>query len=112
MLLQEMVMVRAFPDLNWQDRHQLITEVFDSPSTLKRLCKASGGHIRNLIMLLYRCIQRQDPPLSLECVERVIRQRCNELTLAITPDEWVLLNQVAQNKTIRGEEAYQMLIHS
>jgi len=111
-LLQEMVMARAFPDFTKERRDQLITEVFDSPKTLKRLCQVSGGHIRNLMMLLYRCIQREDPPLSLECVESVIRQRRNELTLAITSEEWKLLHQVAQNKTIRGEEAYQILIRS
>jgi nucleoside-triphosphatase THEP1 len=111
-LLQQMVLARAFPDLNVYQRLELITQVFDRPETLSRLCQVSGGHIRNLLMLLYRCLQRQDPPLARECLEDVIKQRCNELTLAITDDEWDLLRQVAQQKSVRGEEKYQALIHN
>jgi hypothetical protein len=42
----------------------------------------------------------------------VIRQRCNTLKNTVTNDEWDLLHQVAQEKSLRGEERYQSLIHS
>ncbi|MEW6492006.1 MAG: P-loop NTPase fold protein [Cyanobacteriota bacterium] len=109
-LLQQMVLARAFPDVNPVQRMDLIPEVFDSPETLERLCRVSGGHARNLLMLLLRCLERDDPPLSRECIEGVIRLRRNELTLAITEDEWELLRQVARQKTLRGEERYQTLV--
>jgi hypothetical protein len=109
-LLQQMILARAFPDVNEVKRIDLITEVFDSFETLERLCRISGGHVRNLLTLLSRCIERDDPPLSRECVEGVIRQRRNELTLAITEDEWELLREVAKNKSLRGEEKYQTLV--
>ena len=109
-LLQQMVLARAFPDVNPVQRIDLIPEVFDSLETLERLCRVSGGHVRNLLVLLSRCLQRDDPPLSRACIEGVIRQRCNELTLAITEDEWELLRQVAQQKSLRGEERYQTLV--
>jgi hypothetical protein len=32
--------------------------------------------------------------------------------LAITPDEWELLQQVEQDKTVRGEDGYQVLLRS
>ncbi|MEH2147660.1 P-loop NTPase fold protein [Nostoc sp.] len=112
MLLQQMVMVRAFPGVSWEQSQHLITELFDSPDTLERLCLVSGGHLRNLLMLLFRCIQQEDPPLSRECVNRVIKQRRNELTLAITPDEWELLREVAQEKSLRGHERYELLLRS
>jgi hypothetical protein len=105
-----MILARAFPDLNEIKRINLITEVFDSFETLERLCSVSGGHVRNLLMLLSRCIEKDDPPLSQECIEGVIRQRRNELTLAITEDEWQLLREVAQQKSLRGEEKYQTLV--
>ncbi len=110
-LLQQMVLARAFPDANMVERVNLIPEVFDSPDTLERLCRVSGGHVRNLLGLLLRCIERDDPPLSRDCLEGVIRQRRNELTLAITEDEWELLREVAQQKSLRGEERYQKLVH-
>ncbi|MBD2771794.1 ATP-binding protein [Iningainema tapete] len=110
--LQQMLMARAFPNVSVEKRLDLITEVFDSPYTLERLCLISGGHVRNLLMLLYRCLQREDPPLSRECVEGVIRQRRNELTLAITSYEWEMLREVAREKTLKGEEGYQVLIRN
>ncbi len=111
-LLQQMVMARAFPGISWEQNRNLITEVFDSPRTLERLCLVSGGHLRNLLMLLFRCLQREDPPLSRECIDKVIKQRRNELTLAITPDEWELLLEVAQEKKLRGHEKYELLLRS
>jgi hypothetical protein len=108
--LQQMILARAFPDVNEAQRINLISEVFDSLDTLERLCRVSGGHARNLLMLLSRCLERDDPPLSRDCVEGVIRQRRNELSLAITEDEWELLRQVAQLKSLRGEEKYQTLV--
>ena len=109
-LLQQMVLARAFPDANPVQRADLISEVFDSLETLERLCRVSGGHVRNLLVLLSRCLERDDPPLSRDCIEGVIRQRRNELTLAITEDEWELLREVAKAKSLRGEERYQTLV--
>ncbi|MEW6496834.1 MAG: P-loop NTPase fold protein, partial [Cyanobacteriota bacterium] len=48
-LLRQMVLARAFPDVAPKQRLSLIQEVFDSSETLDRLCRASGGHIRNLL---------------------------------------------------------------
>jgi AAA ATPase domain len=110
--LQEMVMTRAFPGVNWEFSRNFVTDVFDSPETLRRLCLISGGHVRNLLMLLYRCLQKEDPPLSRECIESVIRQRRNELTLAIAPQQWELLCEVAKYKSLQGKEEYQVLIRN
>ncbi|MCP6762712.1 MAG: KAP family NTPase [Fischerella sp. CENA71] len=111
-LLQQMVMARAYPGVSWEVSQNLITQVFDNPATLERLCRVSGGHLRNLLMLLFRCLQREDPPISRECLESVIKQRRNELTLAITSDEWELLREVAKEKSFRGHEKYDLLLRS
>jgi replication-associated recombination protein RarA len=109
-LLQEMVLKRAFPDVNPAQQFDLIDQIFDSPDTLSRLCRVSGGHVRNLLNLVSLCLQIDDPPFSRNSVEKVIRRRCNELTLAITEDEWVFMREVAQHKSLRGDEKYQLLI--
>lgn len=111
-LLKQMLMARAFPDLSPQERLALVAEVMDEPDTLDRLCQVSGGHVRGLLMLVYRCLQREDPPISRACIETVIKQRRNELLLAITEDEWKLLKRVSLSKSIRGEIAYQDMLRS
>ncbi|HAG85164.1 MAG TPA: KAP family P-loop domain-containing protein, partial [Cyanobacteria bacterium UBA12227] len=42
-LLQQMVLARAFPDLDPDERLNKITEIFDNSETLNRLCYVSGG---------------------------------------------------------------------
>lgn len=111
-LLRQMVLTRAFPAADAAQQLQLIPHVFDSSDTLERLCRVSGGHVRNLLMLLYRCLQRDDPPLSRNCLEAVIRQRRDELVNTIDNEEWELLRHVGQHKSVRGEDRYQTLIRS
>ena len=111
-LLRQLVLTRAFPDLPHPERLNRVTEVFDSIETLDRLCCVSGGHVRNLLRLLHECIPKERPPLSRNCLEGVIKQRCNELTLGIKDEDWDLLRQVRQIKKVRGEEGYQSLLRS
>ncbi len=85
-LLQKMIMVRAFPGVSWEQSQNLnlnlITQVFDSPETLNRICRVSGGHLRNLLNLLFSCLQGEDPPISRDCVENVIKQNCKFRVIA------------------------------
>lgn len=111
-LLHQMVMARAFPEVEQARQLTLIPKVFDEPATLNRLCRVSGGHVRNLLQLLYSCLQKEDPPLSRQTLEEVVMQRRHQLILAIEADEWELLHQVAVTKTVSGEAKYQTLLRS
>ncbi len=112
-LLRQMVLARAFPELSSEQRLDKITEIFDSPETLDRLCCTSGGHVRNLLRLLNDSIKKERKlPLSRQSLESVIRARRHELVLPITPDEWQLLRQVKDSKQVAGDEGYQTLIRS
>jgi hypothetical protein len=111
-LLREMVMVRAFPRESKEKQLQLVTEVFDTQETLNRLCRISGGHLRNLLGLLYDCLRQEEPPISRECLELVIRERRDYLTSSIDDEEWKLLFQVVQQQTVKGDAEYQTLLRS
>ncbi|MDZ7959861.1 MAG: ATP-binding protein [Aulosira sp. DedQUE10] len=112
-LLRQMVLARAFPDVESEERLDLITKVFDAPDTLNRLCCVSGGHVRELLRLLNDWIKKERKlPLSRETLETVIRAYCNQMTLAITDNEWELLRQVQQRKWVSGDEGYRVLVHS
>ena len=110
--MRQMILARAFPDVDSQHRLNLITQVFDFPETLDHLCVISGGHIRNLLVLLYSCLQKQDPPISRQSLEEVIQELKDLIVRAITTDEWKLLNEVKDRKSVHGEDEYKTLIPS
>ena len=111
-LLKQLVLARAFPGVEPQARFGLIPEVFDSPATLDRMCRVSGGHVRHLLGLLYNCLQQEDPPFSRSCLESVIKGYRDDLTLAVDEQEWELLLQVVQQQHVKGEKEYQVLLRS
>lgn len=111
-LLRQMVMARAFPEVEALERLELITEVFDRPETLDRLCRASGGHARNLLGILHGCLQEEDPPISAAVLEVAIRENRDRLSLSVDIQEWELIFQVAREQQVRGDGEYQALLRS
>lgn len=112
-LLRQMVLARAFPDLEPEQRLEKLTEIFDCPATLDRLCQASGGHVRDLLRMLNDWIRKgRQLPLRAEMLEEVIRARRNEMVMPVSDDEWELLKQVRQRKKVSGDQGYQTLIRS
>ncbi|MEH2122605.1 P-loop NTPase fold protein [Nostoc sp.] len=111
-MLRQMVLARAFPDILASDRLSLITEVFDNLETLDRLCLISGGHVRDLLGLLFDCLREQDPPFDRECVELVIQRQRDYRANAIDPHEWELIFQVVQQQRVRGDIEYHILLRS
>ena len=111
-LLRQMVLARAFPNVKKEERFVLISKVFNEPQTLERLCLISGGHIRNLLVFLSSCLRQEDPPISRECLNGIIRLQRDMLKRTITPDEWELLEQVKNTQWVSGEEKYATLLPS
>ena len=112
-LLRQMVLRRALPEVTDEERLVRITEIFEMVESLDRLCRASGGHSRDLLRLLNSWIQKgRKFPLASEALERVIREERNEMVRAIDDDEWGLLKQVHQRKKVNGDVEYQTLISS
>ncbi|MDM8544615.1 P-loop NTPase fold protein [Desulfococcaceae bacterium HSG9] len=109
-LLRQMVMVRIFPDLSPDERLEKIEVLFESQDMLDRLCKISGGHVRNLLGFLFSCLQKEDPPFPQEILDEVIQEYQDDLVKKITPDEWELLRQVDKNQSVAGEEEYDILL--
>ncbi|MBT9315299.1 P-loop NTPase family protein [Leptothoe spongobia] len=110
--LRQMLLARAFPELSTEERLAKVGELFDSIETLDRLCLASGGHVRNLLVLINYCLKKADPPFTGELLDRVISLRLSDLTKAIDFEEWDLLREVHRTKTVRGEGEYQALLRS
>jgi GTPase SAR1 family protein len=110
--LRQMVLARAFPDAALEQRLAQATDIFDSLETLDRLCLASGGHVRNLLVLINYCLKRADPPFTQALLDQVVSLRLSDLAKAIDHDEWQLLREVHSTKAVRGEGEYQALLRS
>ena len=111
-LLQQMVLARAFPNLQEAERLNLVTDLFDNLDTLNRLCRVNGGHVRHLMGMLYGCIQEEDPPISRSVLENVIRKERDSLLAAIDEEEWELLFQVVKEQRVKGDREYQTLLQT
>ncbi|MEH1830396.1 MAG: ATP-binding protein [Nostoc sp.] len=113
-LLRQMVLARAFPDLKAEQRIDKTEEVFDSSETLDRLCRISGGHVRNLLGILNQCIIKQKKlPLESQIIEDVIRDQKNSRVAAIKNDEeWELLEKIALEKKVVENNQCRMLLRS
>ncbi|MBD2113754.1 MULTISPECIES: AAA family ATPase [Cyanophyceae] len=110
--LRQMILARAFPEVPDDQRLDQLGQIFDSPETLDRLCLASGGHVRNLLVLVNDCLKKADPPLTQALLGQVISLRLSDLTKAIEVEEWGLLREVHRTKAVRGEGEYQALLRS
>lgn len=112
-LLRQMVLARAFPELSAEERLENQSIVFDNPETLDLLCRMSGGHVREILRLLNDWIVKDRKlPLSRRGLDEVLKQKRNQMTLAIDDDEWVLLRQVKQRLQVIGDRGYEVLIRS
>ncbi len=110
--LRQMVLARAFPSLSPEQQLAQVGDIFDRLETLDYLCRMSGGHVRNLLVLVSECLKKADPPFTKSLLDQVVSLRLGELTKVIDIDEWALLREVARTKTVRGEGEYQTLLRS
>jgi hypothetical protein len=107
-----MALARAFPELAPEERLAQLTAVFDQASTLDRLCYISGGHMRNLMRMMYGCLLKQDPPFSRETLEAVIRNERDDLASLIDDHEWQLLMKAVARGRVQSNEDYTVLLRS
>ncbi|MFN9402424.1 MAG: P-loop NTPase fold protein [Dolichospermum sp.] len=111
-LMRQMVLARAFPHSSPPERLNLITQLFDNSDSLDRLCLISGGHVRDLLGLLFDCLREQDPPFDRNCVELVIRRQRDYRANAIDMNESELIFQVIQEQRVKGDIEYDLLLRS
>ncbi len=111
-LLRQMVLARVDQEGN-NLPDEMIQEVFDSPETLDYLCQISGGHVRNLLIILRSWISKDRKfPLSRKKLEAVVVAQRTEILQGITEDEWELMRRVKREKQIAGDDDYEKLIHN
>jgi len=89
------------------------TKVFDSPDTFTRLCRMSGGHVRNLLIYFRSASDYVDVlPFTEGAVKRGIRQHINAYSRSIPEEHWELLAKLhlAPDKYIPNDEQHQLML--
>ena len=111
-LLRKMVLVRV-PNFQEEKESDIIEQFFGSLETLDYLCSMSGGHVRNLLIILRSWIMKaRTLPLDREKLEEVLVNQRIEMTASITKDEWKLIRSIQQKKDLAGDDHYDKLIHN
>lgn len=91
----------------------LVGEVFDGHETLKQLCVMSGGHVRNLMLLVQTAIkynEKEALPIEANGLQQAVRQLRKVYRDAVSADQWDLLAAVYDTKQIINNEAHRRLL--
>ncbi|MBC6474572.1 MAG: ATP-binding protein [Hormoscilla sp. GM102CHS1] len=89
----------------------LETDIFDSAETLEKLCLMSGGHVRNLLLLVQAAIDHtEDLPISAKAVRRSITDARDTYRRTVEDNQWRLLGEVAGSKQLRNDNDYRSLL--
>jgi hypothetical protein len=84
---------------------------FDSASTARRLCVASGGYVRSLMTLARQStLYTTELPITRAGVEQAIRDMRDSFVRGIRPSQWPMLRGIATTRNIsEAEECLQLL---
>lgn len=71
-----------------------LSDVFASENLLACIIHYSGGHMRQLFLLLRACLERGDLPLTEEVVERALKIQSAALTKPLNDAKWKALRSI------------------
>ena len=105
--LREAIRLRVQP----HSPRDLDTQVFESPEVIKRLCIASGGHIRELMQMMQESLNRTDRfPVAAKSVQRAIAELREVYKRTVEEPEWARLARVAEQKEIPNDNEHRSLL--
>ena len=90
------------------------TSAFDSLDTWNYLCRMSGGHLRNLLILIRSaCTAAGILPLNRRVIEQAVRGISNDFERALNhPDFFNTLRDIDRTKALPGSKDDQMLLYN
>ncbi|MGB3511142.1 MAG: ATP-binding protein [Microcoleaceae cyanobacterium] len=87
-------------------------DVFESREVLDRLCLMSGGHVRDLMLLMQSVIRRTGGqlPISGKVVQRAITEARLPYKRSVQQEEWQILVNVFRSKSILNNQQHRDLL--
>ncbi|WP_026082310.1 ATP-binding protein [Mastigocladopsis repens] len=93
------------------DPHLSIRNLFEQPEALEKLCLMSGGHVRNLLLLMKEAIKYTDRlPIPNRALQRSISEARNTYRNTVYANEWQALAKVYYSKQIDNDEMHRALL--
>lgn len=106
--MQEILLRRIRP---FMSQVSLGSDVFENEDVVKQLCIASGGHVRELLLLMKEAMNRaNDLPIPTRAVRRAIAETRDTYRRTVEKDQWAVLAQVAQDRSIDNDEDHRDLL--
>jgi hypothetical protein len=88
-----------------------LEQVFEDTNTVEQVCLISGGHVRNLMLLMKTSLQRSPRlPIAKKAVRRAITELRETYRTAVNEPEWMMLAQVAKTKQMPNQDEYRKLL--
>lgn len=89
----------------------LETSIFETAEALEQLCLMSGGHMRELFVLLKEAVNRTKTlPIPVQAIRRAITETRATYRSVPQANQWALLAQVAKTHQIENESSYRELL--
>jgi len=97
--------------LNTVDANKSIVDFFESRSSLEMLCLMSGGHARNLLLLMKEALKYTNSlPITNKALQRSVSELRNTYKNTIYANEWEALAKVHHDKDITNDKLYRGLL--
>ncbi|HEY9727415.1 MAG TPA: ATP-binding protein [Chroococcales cyanobacterium] len=89
----------------------LDTDIFDGSKIIKRLCLASGGHVREVMQLMQTALDwTDDLPICDNAVQRAMTNARNNYRNAVDAEDWEKLAEVSASQRIPNDLDYRNLL--
>jgi len=89
----------------------LTTDIFDGQQTLEKLCLMSGGHVRNLLLMMQSALTLTDSlPISAKAVQQAVTKARNIYSNSVDDHQWTELAQVYRSKLTRNNDLHRSLL--
>ena len=106
--LKELIYRRVQKYVLMQD---LETDIFENKEILEHFCFMSGGHIRDLILLIRSAFDYIEKlPITKQSEQRAISQAQDIYRRILEANQWELLKAVHQTKAIKNNDEYRKLL--
>jgi hypothetical protein len=90
---------------------QLGRDIFENEDVVTQLCLASGGHVRELLLLMKEALNRTEAlPIPTVAVRRAIATTRDTYRRTVEKGQWAVLARVAKTRTIQNDEPHRDLL--